>query len=386
MVGEDLKLLIPAALNATYLNSGTLGPTPSAALAAAAAGELEWVEAGAGQHSHYIQAKHSVRKFARRVEKLMPGGTVSITENNSESLLRVLWGTDFQVGDEIITTSHEHGAVVLSLSSIMRRFGVKVHVVDVDNPVGLVPELVQRLNDHTRLVVMSHVSYLTGWELPVAEVASAIERYPRCRLLVDGAQALGNIVVDPERLGADFYVFCGHKWMMAPAGWAGLWVRASRRDELFMRWPKEPERLDARVLTKGPLTDFSDVGDDLEYGTRCWPRIAGWSVTWDYFEEDGFQFHADYQRALADEARDRLSQIPDVWVQDPPPDIYGKTALMTVGCRSLGSGLSDWLLERGVMAKANPQRQGIRLSWASFNTIDDLERLSQAIRELGHED
>lgn len=382
MQGYDLKLLVPAALNRTYLNVGTLGPTPSPALAAAAASELEWVEAGPGWHHHYVDAKAEVRHFARRVERAMPGGVVTITQNNSESLLRVLWGTAFQPGDEIITTDHEHGAVVQALSAIMRRFDVRVRVAEVDGSPGFLAQIRAMLNRQTRLVVMSHVSHLTGWELPVADVADLVQVFPRCRVLVDGAQALGNIVVQPHRLGCDFYVFCGHKWMMAPAGWAGLWVRQDRREELFTRWPAEPHPLNPKALEEGPLLDFSEAGEDLEYGTRCWPRIAAWSVTWDYFEEEGFANHARYQLALADEARERLSRVEGLSLCRPRQGHLRATALMAVSCQQLGSELAQWLYQRQIVTKAQMAAGGIRISWALFNTMEDLDALMEACAEL----
>lgn len=382
MYGYDLKLLIPAATNRTYLNAGTLGPTPSTALAAAAAGELEWIEAGPGQHNHYVNAKDGVRRFAARIERHMPGGVVSITENNSESLLRVFWGLRFEVGDEVITTDQEHGAVLLALSSIMRRFNLTVHVVRVDYSEGMLAQVKAKLNGRTRLIVMSHVSCITGWELPVAQVAELAKAWPDCRLLVDGAQALGNIVVDPATLGADFYVFCGHKWMMAPPGWAGLWIRRDRRGDLYTRWPLEDFQTGASLLEEGPFIQYSESGDDLEFGTRAWPRIAGWSVTWDYFEEEGFARHADYQKHLADHAREQIRTVEGLRVDDPPSTELQSTALMAVASRQLGSGLYEWLLERDVVTKAAPARQGIRMAWAAFNTEDDVIRLIQALRML----
>nr|WP_207711451.1 aminotransferase class V-fold PLP-dependent enzyme [Sulfobacillus harzensis] len=371
--------MIPAATNRTYLNAGTLGPTPGTALAAAAAGELEWIEAGPGQHNHYVNAKDGVRRFAGRVESRMPGGVVSITENNSESLLRVFWGLRFEAGDEIITTDQEHGAVLLALSSVMRRFDLTVHVVHVDSPGGLLAQVKEKLNGRTRLVVMSHVSCITGWQLPIRGVSELVSGWPDCRLLVDGAQALGNVVVDPEALGADFYVFCGHKWMMAPPGWAGLWVKRERRSDLYTRWPLEDFQSGADLLEEGPFLQYSESGDDLEYGTRAWPRIAGWSITWDYFEEEGFHYHAQYQRGLADQAKERIQAIKGFSVDDPPSSEYQRTALMTVASEQLGSGLYEWLLERDIVAKAAPARYGIRISWAAFNTSDDVERLVAAL-------
>lgn len=382
MHGKDLKLVIPAAQSTTYLNTATLGPPPSPALAAAAASELEWVEAGPGRVANYVGAMAEGRHFAARIEEQFTGGVISLTENNSESLLRVLWGLPFEPGDELITTDHEHDAVVLGLSSIMRRFGVVVRVAPVAGSRDFRDEVRDLLTPRTRAVVMSHVSYQTGWELPVADIAELLQARPRCRLVVDGAQGLGNVVVNPERLGANYYVFCGHKWMMAPAGWAGLWVRQQNRDELLTRWPQKPYPVDPRVLEKGPWLEYSECGDDLEFGTRSWPRVAGWSVTWDYYEEEGFPAIAGYQRDLADQARQTLNQVPGLSVVDPPAGC-GATALMTVRCRPRGPELADHLWEgHRVVVKPEPFNHGVRLAWAAFNTTEDLDALLVAVQDL----
>ena len=49
-------------------------------------------------------------------------------------------------------------------------------------------------------------------------------------LLLDGAQAFGSIPVDVKALDCDFYAFSGHKYIMAPQGTGGLYVRRDRVD------------------------------------------------------------------------------------------------------------------------------------------------------------
>ena len=44
-------------------------------------------------------------------------------------------------------------------------------------------------------------------------------------VLVDGAHALGQLDVDVQQLGADFFVANCHKWLCAPRGSAIMWVR-----------------------------------------------------------------------------------------------------------------------------------------------------------------
>ena len=381
MFGQDLKLLVPAALNHTYLNTGTLGPTPTTAFAAAAAQELEWEEVGPGHVPFYLGARDEMRKFASRLEQNFTGGTVTITENNSAGILRVLWGTDFKAGDEVITSDQEHGAVLYALSSVARRFGLVVKIASVTAAGGIVSEVRSLLTAKTRLVIISQVSYLTGWEIPVAAIAEEIRRYPACRFLVDGAQALGNIVVDPGSLGADYYVFCGHKWMMAPAGWAGLWVRKGRLEDLFTVWADEGE-LDARALSGHPYPPQLHRGSALEFGSRSWPRVVGWAITWDYYEEEGFPHQAAYQRDLANAARERIALLPGYHLVAPVDPMMKTTALMTVHSEAFGSAIAEKLWQKNVFVKPVDEYQGMRISWALFNTPDDLHQLIEALISL----
>lgn len=376
--GQDLKLLVPAALNHTYLNVGTLGPTPTTALAAAAAQELEWEEVGPGHVPFYLGARAEMRKFSARLEQNFSGGTVTLTENSSASILRILWGLDFKAGDEVITSDQEHGTVLYALSSVARRFGLVVKIASLTAENGIVSEVRRLLSSKTRLVIISQVSYLTGWEIPVAAIAEETRRYPACRFLVDGAQALGNIVVNPESSGADYYVFCGHKWMMAPAGWAGLWVRSGRLEDLFTVWADEGE-LDALVLSGHPYPPQLERGSALEFGSRSWPRIVGWAITWDYFEEEGFAHQASYQGDLANSARDRIALLAGYHPVAPIDPMMKTTALMTVHSDVFGSAIAEKMWQKNIFVKPVDEYQGMRISWALFNTADDLHQLVEAL-------
>ena len=72
--------------------------------------------------------------------------------------------------------------------------------------------------------------------MPVARIAAVCasvsgEDGPPA-LLVDGAQGAGASETDVVALGADFYLFSGHKWCCGPSGLAALYVRPQRLMEL----------------------------------------------------------------------------------------------------------------------------------------------------------
>ncbi len=80
----------------------------------------------------------------------------------------------------------------------------------------LLEEYQKLLNSRTKIVAITQVSNALGTIVPVREVADLAHR-AGARVLIDGAQAVSHMPVDVRALGADFYVFSGHK-VFGPTG------------------------------------------------------------------------------------------------------------------------------------------------------------------------
>jgi selenocysteine lyase/cysteine desulfurase len=129
-----------------------------------------------------------------------------------------------------------------------------------------VERLQSALTPKTRLVAFSETSHRTAWSISLAEVCQALMTHPAV-LLVDGSQAVGSRLVRiPERV--DFYVFPGHKWLMAPVG-TGVLVSREREEAVTM-----PLLGGAASIYDG-RRDEQAVGSQYEFGTRNWALGAG---------------------------------------------------------------------------------------------------------------
>jgi len=120
-------------------------------------------------------------------------------------------------GMKVLTTDVEYGDVYRALDG---RFDVEIARVHGAASEG---EVVSRLvaaarRARPRMVVLSHVSLLDGMVLPVAAIVRALraELGEGALVVVDGAQAAGNVDVDLGALGADVYLGCFHKWLQGP--------------------------------------------------------------------------------------------------------------------------------------------------------------------------
>jgi isopenicillin-N epimerase len=64
---------------------------------------------------------------------------------------------------------------------------------------------------------------VSALKLPVVEL-TALAKQAGARVLIDGAHAPGQVLLNVPAIGADWYVGNCHKWLMAPRGAGFLWA------------------------------------------------------------------------------------------------------------------------------------------------------------------
>ena len=131
-------------------------------------------------------------------------------------------------GDEILTTDHEYGACDYTWEFICKRSGATLIHQAIPLPAHAAEEILEQfwqgVSARTRVISISHITSPTALRLPV-EALCARARQAGILTLIDGAHAPGQIPLDLEGLGADFYVGNAHKWMLCPKGAGFLFVR-----------------------------------------------------------------------------------------------------------------------------------------------------------------
>ena len=210
---------LPSLAGVSFLNAGTCGPMPQAALEAMRA-EAEFQVGNPRISRKLFDRVMEGRERARAAAARSVGARtedVALTNSTSQGVATVVGAIDWQAGDRVVTTTDEHPGITAPLATAAARYGVEVIEVP---PAEVVPAVV----DGIRLVALSHVLWTTGVELDLPAIAQAAHKVG-ARLLVDGAQSAGNITVDVTRSGADYYAFSGQKWLLGPMGSGALWVR-----------------------------------------------------------------------------------------------------------------------------------------------------------------
>jgi isopenicillin-N epimerase len=155
--------------------------------------------------------------------------------------------------DEVLITNHEYGAVGYLWRHVCDRVGATLTEKAVEPGPGLVDELWSAVTPRTRLVSVSHISSATALRFPVEEICRRARQHGILSV-VDGAHAPGQIAVDLESLGADFYAGNCHKWLCAPKGAGFLWARPEHQKglaPLVVGWSEREDSFAARHRWQG---------------------------------------------------------------------------------------------------------------------------------------
>ena len=172
--------------------------------------------------------------------------------NATTGLNIVAQSLNLRAGDEILTTDHEYKALEKTWAYIARRTGAKI--VSVTVPLPLTTEaqftdcLTAGFTDRTRVLFLSHITSATALVFPIRPMV-AEARARGILTVIDGAHAPGQIPLDLDALGADFYAGNCHKWLMAPKGSAFLYVR-----------PDVQPMIHPLVISHGWTPDAEDPG------------------------------------------------------------------------------------------------------------------------------
>ena len=216
---------IPTTSESAYFLTGGIGPSPTPVIEKVKA-LLDLQNRGPGDPRINPQIA-VVEEECRALAAAALGAheeEVTLTHNTTEGLNIVIWSIDWKAGDEILISNHEHPALLQPSYNLHERFGVVYRRAPMDVGEDVLGSVLSQISPRTRLVAMSHVSRRNGRVLPARTLAQELHKRG-VRLLLDGAQAAGNIPLDFHDLGCDYYSFCGHKWLLGPKGTGGLMTR-----------------------------------------------------------------------------------------------------------------------------------------------------------------
>jgi cysteine desulfurase family protein len=204
---------------------------------------------------------------------------IVLTMNATHSLNIAILGMALQKSDMVVTSVTEHNSVLRPLHHLQSRNGIQIRKIRLDSHGSIdVAEYRSALADKPRLVVLNHVSNVTGRIQDVASLL-ALAKNAGAVTILDASQSLGHIPLRADELSADIIVFTGHKGLHGPAGTGGMYVSPGIELEQFY------------VGGTGVRSDLSmhptEMPIRLEAGTPNVPGLSGLATALQWYESNG---------------------------------------------------------------------------------------------------
>jgi cysteine desulfurase/selenocysteine lyase len=260
-------------------------------------------------------------KVARLINAPHPREIVFV-RNATEAinLVAYSWGRhNIGRGDSIVLTEMEHHANLVPWQLLVQEKDGDLEFVPVTDDGLLALEVYEALlHLRPKLVAFTHVSNMLGTINPVRQLTE-MAHAAGALVLIDGAQAVPHVPVDVQEIGADFYVFSGHK-MLGPTGSGALWARA----ELLEAMP--PFMAGGDMIREVHLrrSDWNEIPYKFEAGTPDISAQIGMGAAADYLMSIGMDAARDHEQELVRYALDVLPrEVPGIELYGPAAEYRG---------------------------------------------------------------
>ncbi len=358
------------------MNAANLCPMPTQVTAAHAryAGELD--------HSLSSATRKRIEAYKEdarsRVAALLgvSADEIAIVRNTSEANNVIVQGMPLGEGDEVVLWDQNHPSNMVAwevqadrVGASVRRFAVPVASGSIDEVVDL---FVDAVGPDTRVVSFTHISNVTGFRTPVAEICAAIrQRRDDIHIHVDGAQTWGAADIDLGTIECDSFSGSAHKWFMGPREVGILYVRERHIEHI---WPN--------VVS----VPWGRTEDDAPTGARKFDALGQRDDAAIAALSDAVAIHETLtpagvekqSMAISNRLRRGLQDLGVSFVSSTKP-AFASSVVILQAAQENRSRLVDRIYEdAGIITAATG---GLRMSPHIYNTAEHVDRVVAAVNK-----
>ncbi|MDR9830190.1 cysteine desulfurase CsdA [Vibrio sp. FNV 38] len=332
--------------------------------------------------SQFEAARDTIAHFigAQRSEIIWTRGATEALNLIAQTYARTI----LQPGDEILVGEMEHHANIVPWQIVAEQTGASIIKIPMTPDCQLdMTAFESLLSSKTKLVAIAQITNVTGTRQPIEKIIKQAHRVG-AKVVIDGAQGIVHQPLDMKKLDADFYVFSGHK-LFSPAGIGVLYGKLELL-EAMPPWHGGGKMVE-RVSFK--QTTFSQLPGKFEAGT---PNVAGAlalaeAIKWyQNLELPKVEQHLHHLQALTYQALQQIDDINIIGYQENASVI----TFVIDGVHH--QDIATLLDQQGIAVRAGHHcahplmdalnvKGTVRISFAVYNTREDVQRLIAAVEK-----
>lgn len=386
---QSFRQLLPAANKYTYLNSAGCGP-----LALPVLKRMEEVFSYMAEEGQVNVVVHdNVKELLEEVRRDVAGFIHAKPEEIffvrciAEGLNMINRMFDWKAGEQVLISDQENPASILPCFVLEPEYQIETEkFCGLGNKEQILEQFRNQLSHRTKMAVFSHVFHTTGAAVPAEEMC--VEASKRGVITVlDGAQAAGNIVIDVQALGCDFYLLSCHKWLCGPEGIAAVYIKKELIDQVKIPFGGVGMQSSFEFATNS-LIPQPDARR-FEYGGRHIPMYAAFSETIRLVSQMGFNNIIERKLELHHYCREVFArEVPEAVIISPDDErlMTGIFSFYIPGENHRELVKRAWDEERIIIQwrtiNLYTKEEGIRVSLNWFVTEAEIDRLAAFLKRV----
>lgn len=351
------------------------------------------VNAGRGSYDIARKANNIIIQARAEVANMVgvKPDSVVFLPSDTYAMNSIICGLNWNKETKIYVTPFEHNAVMRPLNLCAMKYGCKIIQIPFNaEDMSLNVEELDRMfaTENPDYVFINHVSNVVGNVCPITTISKMAKQY-NAIIILDAAQSFGIIDLKNIASYVDFVVFAGHKNLYGPFGVGGfLNLRNIDLNTVFAGGTGS-DSLNLEMPKVQPLK--------YEIGSPNLSAIYGLHAGINWIERVGLNNLAAHKGNLVRNIVSGLSQISKVKLFCPCECDYitGVLSFSVDGydAHDVGTILNDEYdiaVRTGyhcaplVHSLIGSEKNGgtVRVSVSYFNTLDEIDKLVEAIRSL----
>ena len=262
-----------------------------------------------GVHTLSVRATELYEQSRSKIAQFINSNSsneIVFTRGTTESIniLASSLSKSINKGDEILISTMEHHSNIVPWQELSQKTGASLKIIPI-NKLGEIQldQLESMLNNHTKLISMTHTSNTLGTINPIKDIIK-MAHLQDIKVIIDGAQAIAHQNIDVQELDCDFYAFSGHK-LYGPTGIGVLYGKENLLNQL------PPYQFGGEMILKVSFehTTYNSLPYKFEAGT---PNIAGsigLGSAIDYLKSIPFDLCQQHEMRLHNYALEKLKSV-----------------------------------------------------------------------------
>ena len=359
-----------------YFNNGTMGPTPGYVINKISehllhynvhAAETDYKD---GTGPELLTGYFSYDSIRQKIGLIINDDyqSIALTQNATFGMNYVANGLALEAGDEIINTNQEHGGGYGAWMSLAKRHGLVYKQAQIpipaNDPEALFDAIFKLVTKKTKVIAIPHIVSVYGTVTPVKAICAEARKRGIFTVL-DGAQSVGQVLVDVQDIGCDAYYSSLHKWLLAPAGNGILYINPERIGEIWT------------TIASYNWDNQTDHGFRLmQNGTGNPALMAGLDASLDFYNTIGQDRWISRIKTLGDYLRNRLQAMDRITIHSSthPQMCAGLTTYALDGWTGPDLQKAMWAQE-----KLQPRSVGTELLRHSVHIYNNESEIDRAI-------